>query len=330
MGQSVKVNQRLEDRSRLIFTFPQPAGESSLIRVCPFFENPIIRERKTSNLVKYDALGRPGQLFGYTGAKSRQLDVEFNINLPLVFDLASRNFSTDKIKQETDEDLREKFFEQLETQSDAAMKATKWNVKRDEFLKLINDGTMPTLGIVTPSPPATAATGAGAAAAVAGAVVAPPTSPEDSEDVKLATHINGAYSKSHLYAQAVEIIVYWIGLIRSSTMNNYMNPTLGPPIIKIKHGILYDRISTVAQNYSIALDDMAGYDVVSLLPNRIKVSLSLLEIQKNPSDVPGDVEETIYGWERNVDNAYLKRLTQGDGKGLDFGGAGIWKNVYGK
>jgi len=189
---------------------------------------------------------------------------------------------------------------------------------------------MPTLGIVTPSPPATAATGAGAAAAVAGAVVAPPTSPEDSEDVKLATHINGAYSKSHLYAQAVEIIVYWIGLIRSSTMNNYMNPTLGPPIIKIKHGILYDRISTVAQNYSIALDDMAGYDVVSLLPNRIKVSLSLLEIQKNPSDVPGDVEETIYGWERNVDNAYLKRLTQGDGKGLDFGGAGIWKNVYGK
>jgi|TARA_R110002020_G_scaffold146881_1_gene321828 hypothetical protein len=307
-GLPTHVNQKLEDRSRLLFVFPQAAGKDPIIRICPFFENPTITERRNSNLVKYDVLGRSGNVFGYTGSKSRKLDVEFNITLPQVLHFASQNFSTEKITQETDDSKRDQFFEDLDTQTDAAIIATKWQKKRQEFLKVLNNGVDPFIpGDPDPAP-----------------------LPDDTSDLQFAAQMNNGYAASHLYAQAVEIIMFWIGLIRSSTMNNSQNPTLGPPIIKLRHGLLFDRISTIADNYSIDIVEAAGYDNASLLPRRIKVKLSLFEIQKNPNNVPGDPEETIYGWERNVDNKYLKRLTQGDGADLDFAGGGVWSNSYGK
>jgi len=314
------VNHKLEDRSRLLFVFPQAAGKDPILRICPFFENPTITESRASNLVKYDVLGRAGNVFGYTGAKSRQLRLEFNITLPQVLHFASQNFSTEKITTETDADRRAEFFDDLATQRDAAIEATKWEAKRKEFLTVLNDGIDPLGGVTTPATAATAASPATAAT----------TTPNPINDNVLFAAEQGAYSQTHLYAQAVEIITFWIGLIRASVMNNSENPTLGPPIIKLKHGIMYDRISAIAENYSIDIVEAAGYDMASLLPRRLRVKLSLLEIQKNPNNAPGDPEETLYGWEKNIDNLYLKRLTQGDGAGLDFAGGGVWSNSYGK
>jgi len=325
-GEPTHVNHKLEDRSRLLFVFPQEAGKDPIIRVCPFFENPTISERRSSNLVKYDVLGRSGNLFGYTGSKSRQINVEFNITLPQVFHFASQNFSTEQITLETDDSKREKFFNQLEIQTDAAIEATKWEAKRKEFLTILNDGIDP-LGTTPPDP----GTAAAALAAAGPAGVAAAATPNPINDNTIFASEMGAYHGTHLYAQAVEIITFWIGLIRSSVMNNSQNPTLGPPVIKLKHGIMYDRISTIAENYSIDIVEPAGYDMVSLLPRRIRVKLNLFEIQKNPNNAPGDREETIYGWERNVDNQYLKRLINGDaGKPLDFAGGSVWSNSYGQ
>ena len=308
----VKVNNRLEERSRLIFTFPQPAGKTSTVRICPFFENPVVREKRSSNLVKYDILGRAGNMIGYTGAKSRQITVDFNITLEHVFHLASQNFSSPKPAPDDDEEKKKEFFEQQGEDSDKEIKQTLWGAKRAEFLTLLNDGLNPQ---GTP-------TGAGGAPAVA----AP--DPEDyTPDLKFASTMNGAYAKSHLYAQAVEIIVFWIGLIRSSTMNNSNNPALGPPVIRLTHGVLYNRICTVAENYSISIDEQAGYDMVSLLPRRLKITLNLLEVQKNHTQDAVEAEEVIYGWERSLDEDYLSKLVDDDNV---FRGGKLWKDNYGK
>jgi len=45
----------------------------------PFFENPVISENKRANYVSYKLLGRAENLFSYTGADSRELDLEFNL-----------------------------------------------------------------------------------------------------------------------------------------------------------------------------------------------------------------------------------------------------------
>ena len=48
------------------FEFPTNESNSTLDRVCPFFENPVITEKKVTNLIKYDVLDgkvRETQLF---------------------------------------------------------------------------------------------------------------------------------------------------------------------------------------------------------------------------------------------------------------------------
>ena len=117
-----------------------------------------------------------------------------------------------------------------------------------------------------------------------------------------------AYNKPHLFAQALEIILFWVNLIRCTTLTARMQPTLGPPILRIYHGVLFDGIATIAQNYSIGIDEAAGYDIVSLLPNRIKVSLSLLELQRTyDANSEGDTHikhtDMLQGWDDILDQA---------------------------
>ena len=104
------------------------------------------------------------------------------------------------------------------------------------------------------------------------------------------------------------MVLFWIKLIRASVLNNQRYPSLGPPIIRLKFGELYDYISCLATKYSVSWDDIAGYDVVTLLPNRIKVTLSLVQVQRNPGTErtynPEDAQqsrnrsnEILRGWE---------------------------------
>jgi len=297
----IKSNRHLESRSRLIFSFPQEAGGAIPVRVCPFFENPIIREKRSSNLVKYDILGRNGNMVGFTGSKSRQLTVDFNITLDHVFALASQNFSSEKIGNiPSEDDKKAEFFKKVNDDSEELANETLWGKKRKELLTLLNNDKDPAS-----------------------------TKPDDaSPELEFAMGTNNGYAASHLFAQTVEIIHFWINLIRSSTMNNSQNPALGPPLIRLQHGILYNRICTVAENYSITVDEQAGYDVVSLLPKRIKITLNLIEIQKNHTTDASEPEEVIYGWEQSLDNTLLKKVIADD----DYlkGSGNIWDNIYGK
>lgn len=109
---------------------------------------------------------------------------------------------------------------------------------------------------------------------------------------------------SELRNKAISTIAFWTNIIRSSVINNSINPIYGPPIVRINFGILYRDVPCVCRDYKIEFDEVAGYDVATLLSRKIKFSLSLAEIRvgKFSRFYPG-VEGIIYhrdnltGWE---------------------------------
>ena len=315
---TTKIDNFLQERSRLIFEFPGSVDS----RVCPFFENPIISEKKTSNLVKYDVLGRTSSFLGYTGAKSRQFTVDFFITLPHVVYMATNELFTQPPSRPIKLEQRQDFFTTMKDagETGSSTRTTQYETKRAAFLAKINGGTSfkdtfrasmdaraPATFSLDPSMPLPDPN--------AGVMLADLGAQSDymerniTPEYDLARGMDGglqAYSKSFIWGQAIDIITFWLDLIRASTLNSRTQPTLGPPIIRIDHGLLYKRIATVAENYSIRIDEMAGYEIVSLLPNRIKVTLSLIEIQRNvnPETLAAGsnhgvpiAEDMIKGWD---------------------------------
>ncbi len=67
---------------------------------------------------------------------------------------------------------------------------------------------------------------------------------------------------------------------------------------------MYSNIPTIASNYNISIDENAGYDVVSLLPRRINISLTLNEILDDTSvgfrSGTTTPQDSVYGWEEVV------------------------------
>jgi|TARA_A100000172_G_scaffold41301_3_gene25213 hypothetical protein len=277
-GKAHKIDSELQDRSRLTFEFPDPAYGD---RICPFFENPKITEKKSSNLVTYDVLGRTSNFFGYTGAKSKEYRVEFFITLPNVVHTAT-NTLFDSIPRDKNKLQRQQdFFNKTDESSEEHGDQTEYLRRRKAFLSKINgeQGLESVLnsvllkaeGLKSDQP---------VERMIQNGVLTYNKLANTSPELDLANELD-AYDKPFIFAQAIDMLLFWVDLIRCSTLTARKSPTLGPPIIRIDHGVLYDNVATIAKAYSIDIEEAAGYDIVTLLPNRIKVTLTLLEVQRS-------------------------------------------------
>tara|TARA_R110000796_G_scaffold218733_2_gene334673 strand:- start:349 stop:1350 length:1002 start_codon:yes stop_codon:yes gene_type:complete len=316
LGQSTHVERHLDDRANLRFEFPQEGEKLPQVRICPFFENPTITENKTANLVKYDVLGRPGTLFGFTGSKSRTFKVSFYMTLPHMVEMATAHLSR-LPKVPTRVELQEEFFIKNKAAKESGTIVSQWEKKRAEFAMLIN-GTTSDEQLLIGMRDSGLITGEISEVLHGSTRSGPMPLPESSPDYALAlksTKTGSVYDEGTVFKQTVEFMMFWVNLIRSSVLNNVNNPTLGPPIIRLTFGMLYDKIPTIAENYSVDIVEEAGYDLVSLLPNRIKLSLTLHELQRNPGESTTELrqEDTIFGWERNIDRIFLKESGGTDG-----------------
>ena len=296
-GQATRIDNLLQERSKLIFEFPTTDSNTSLDRVCPFFENPIISEKKTANLVKYDVIGRTSNFFGFTGAKSKKISVSFDMTLPHIVNMATNELFTQPPAAMTTLQKQQEFFNKKVEKNESRISETNYEKKREIFLNKIN-------GVVGGKSDSNrnAITNTLVAAqtnvlgqTTANAIGTTASTPE----ADLASDLQ-AYSKPFIFAQAIDVMLFWIELIRMSTLSSRQKPTLGPPIIRLNHGVLFNNIATIAESYSITIDEAAGYDIVSLLPNRIKIQLSLLEVQRNYDvrDLTGkDTRDLAKGWD---------------------------------
>ena len=264
---SLRKNTRLEDRSYLCFEFYGTNGEVTR-RFLPFFQNPEVEESKKANYVKYQPLGRNGTIFTYTGAESRAYNLNFRITLPAVLEYKAnwrgRTFAGTKVISDKE------YITMFKVGVDAALDGTYWAAKGnatdfDNYFKDIKSQDVTTIR----------------------------SSSDGSVD-------SGKISENERL-RTIDIIMYWINMIRSSTLNNSERPTYGPPIIRLNHGIMHQDVPCVCMDYKINIDDGAGYDLTTMLPRVIQVSMNLMEHRvgnfKKYNVTKVDYKDNIVGWE---------------------------------
>jgi hypothetical protein len=259
-----KFNKRaLEERSHLSFFFPQSGGRA-LRAFIPFLENCEVYESKRSNLAEYSLLARSNSLYAYLGAKSRSFNLRFNITFLHVLEHLSKEGLDDRFRRQfqlhfTDKESAKKAFFILTSTGIVQPPDTKLGrglehakIHRDYYQKIAN---------IKSQSPNFFDLGINEVLEFLG-------SPVQSEDQRY-NEIN----------KIIDLIIYWINLIRSTTNNNAKNSTLGPPIVRLTHGPMYNNIGCVVDSYNIRIVDEAGYDVQTLFPKRIEVTLTMNELK---------------------------------------------------
>ncbi len=103
--------------------------------------------------------------------------------------------------------------------------------------------------------------------------------------------------------KVVDLVIYWVNIIRSSVVNNAENPIYGPPIIRLNHGIMYEDVPCICKDYQLSMNEQAGYDLDTLLPRQITITMRLEEIRTgnfgvfDPQSYSAAERDNLGGWE---------------------------------
>jgi hypothetical protein len=307
-GYDGKLNEnkrRLSERSHLTIEFPQ-SNQRVIRTFIPFLENPTISERGKANLNSYNLVGRAGQLFSYGGSESRTLQVTFNISLLHVLEeekdlnemfkrqfklffsekeLARQAFLLSKAPMPGDADpmfIDQQFAKNPDISYEEAsqlalQEQAKENVENAKAF--IGEGETQK-GVDRDH--------AGLHRDYYRMLVQGLTKKELADSDKELNESFGAKIQEFAGYGAplanvdqlnsvINLVYTWVNLIRGSVLNNSSNATLGPPIVRLTHGAMYNNVPCLLQDYSINIVEEAGYDVATLTPKRLQISLNLIE-----------------------------------------------------
>jgi hypothetical protein len=316
------IDRGLPERSKLQFFFPNPAeAEDYFVVALPFFENPRISERKKARYQSYQTISRSSNMYSYLGADSRQFTVEFNMTLDHILD--SGDIYLERyapiLRGEFSQDSERAKFATLQTQntseSPAARLASQYKTLsnvRSSAEQVINSDFMQRgqnsfhsihetvvrdygLGPIDPRQQ-TLAISERVVESVnrSGQVVESLTGPAP-DDFEIDTKL-----------KAIDVIIYWVNIIRSSVINNSQNPLYGPPIIRLTHGILYEDVPCICRDYTLSYNESAGFDIKTLLPRQLKITMKLEENRTGNFGVYDAMSENsrtrdnLAGWESVV------------------------------
>jgi len=124
------------------------------------------------------------------------------------------------------------------------------------------------------------------------------TAPDDKSIIDSA---NETQNKTWDNTAAIAVLYWWINMIRASVMNNERNPLLGPPIVRLTHGLLFSNIPCVCTNYSIEADGETGFELRTLAPRQVTVRMTLEETRAGDFEEfdPNDIikKDNNAGWE---------------------------------
>lgn len=267
----------LAERSYLYFKYNTKDNLTSKEFYLPMLENPDITESQKPNLATYDILGRPGSLYAYLGSKSREFTLKFKITLPHVYHYIQtlsinpifiqgfRTFTSNR-----DNDKRAMRGTSLVAQS-STTKINHFGVAENEFNYHIETVQSSKTGSSNISNPFSL----------------DPKNDQSSLSfyqnfIKPRTLTNTEVGLPHAevpkqYRDAVNLVILWMNIIRTCVVGSAENTSLGPPLVYINHGSLYGNIPCICTNYSFRFVDIAGYDLISLTPRSIEITLNLSE-----------------------------------------------------
>ena len=329
--------RRLSERSHLTIEFPQ--SDNRVIRTfIPFLENPSISEKGKANLNSYNLVGRAGQLFSYGGAESRKLTVNFNITLLHVMeeekDLAEMFRSQFKLFFSEAERAREAFrlsdgggveadklgFDSLAagddflSGDDLSGRNSAFDLDREE-----SDAELNLKAATDFVGDANNETGTQRDHAaihrdyyrqlIKHVADFDPTSLIGAETINNffegGLGINSPDDNVTALNSTINLVYLWVNLIRASILNNSRSTTLGPPIVRLSHGGMYNNVPCLLQDYSINIVEEAGYDVQTMTPKRLEISLNLIESRTGNFGAfqAGEIAfgDNLTGWESVIE-----------------------------
>ena len=301
-------DRKLPERSKLTFHFPKPEqGGGSFVVTLPFFENIKISENKRARYQKYDLISRSSQLYTYLGADSRKFTLEFTMSFPHILEEhgGSELQFIDFVEKEDPWAQKKQFFSAADgsfgfTGRRISNKAQKL---REEFAKLFIEGQ-----VITSDELNTIL--GGLEKIVDGGLATVQTIRENTPLLSLFPGGGGiaTVDTTSQHSKIIDLVMYWTNMVRSSVLNNADNPIYGPPIVRINHGILFQNIPCICTNYSIEPVEEAGYDVATLMPRRIRYTMSLEEVRAGDFgkfDPSTRIEQdNICGWEAVVSSPH--------------------------
>jgi hypothetical protein len=279
------VDRQLENRSKFVFEFN--TGIKSIVRVLHFAENIDVRESIQTNYSEYTPLGSNGSVFTYLGSKSRSFDVNFNLTLPNIM-------AHTLIKPPTHEKKSTVSKNDYFMESNVLSKSAGRSKQRQEAVLNLNKNYEKF------------------ASDFINNIIGDPNDTGKFEELPFPIRnsvsrgiTTGAGSDARLTATVK--VMYWINLIRGSTMTSAKKPQLGPPIIRLVHGMLYQNVPCIATDYNISHDPNAGYDEVTLLPRVLKVNMKLREVRLRGRDFdPTDAAsaDMMPGWDSFIEEGF--------------------------
>ena len=274
-------------------------------------ENIEISESQRPNYATYDLIGRSGSLFAYLGSKSREMNLKFNITLPNIVDyihnvglseMFADNFRQMVMDKSNNSIEREMFFKSPENGGMNKYSNASIQSKFDYYGEGKKD-------IYQLDP--TYVDGSDAKSGVRSAFESIAKF-FDSSNNKLGIFgllpgINQTASEQKKgfpdinMGQAVNYLMMWINVIRTSVVNNSTKTQYGPPTVYLNHGTMYNNIPCVCTGFSVRLVSNAGYELLSLAPRQVEVTMNLSENRVGNfgdfipfTEIEGD---NLVGWE---------------------------------
>jgi hypothetical protein len=308
------IDRKLPEKAFMRFYYPSTEARSpDTIVTVPFFENPVIKESKRARYKKYSLISRSSNLYSYLGADSRKLSISFSLSLPHLMEEypqagSARSYSPRSLRSRarfaspspaspsntTIGDINNSFLG-LDGVQDSARTVlnTDWGQKGLTLQELdyitdmygLEDVTKPDAAKARFQSDLITSIAANPFNPIRGVLNATQFLRSDARDETLAKRL-----------KMIQIIMYWVNIIRSSVINNARNPLLGPPVVRLNHGVMYQNVACLCTDYSINMKEGWGYDVHTMMPRSIDIKMNLEELKA------GNFQEYKYGEIINQDN----------------------------
>lgn len=281
---SIFDNRFLDQRSRISFHYPGANKEGNeTIVFLPFYENPTIVETQAANYGTYNIVGRGSPLFSYLGTGAKKIKVSMYFTLPhlamheMGIARFMRIFSNSSIREE--QALFTKGIQgaapDIKNSLSLAVEKEYWALRNSS-----NDNLLP-INLKD--------SGADTQQILAGA------EPSEMNNI-------------------IDTLLFFISLLRTSVVNNANNPMLGPPLLRLSFGTLYQAVPCICKSYNLSWEEEAGYHMETLTPRRLKVDITLEEVRVGNFGeyVPGkfQVRDNLAGWEATLRHSTTDPLPQ--------------------
>lgn len=303
-GRVTVADRHLESRGYLLLTYPTKTKygidyDQQKVKI-PFYENPSIQETQSSRYANYKLLGRNSNLLAFLGADSRALELRFNLTLPhlehFITELPwlNKDYLSSKGKAFAIERSPTIGQEELGTvmtatgqfdfvdMSQAQVDANKLLAQNEAAAESLagdtykNQKGLKSIEAIEQHRQAFNTLRADAA----GIDVSAFNQPADVGPVGrfFDKYLLNEPPPSQSGGDVKAAFYYFTNLIRTTTLGS-RELGLGPPIVRLSFGPLYQDVPCAAMKYAIEIDELSGYDRDTLLPRRVKIHLSLQELR---------------------------------------------------